>query len=147
MFVLCLSEDLWYFSTSLIWSLILFLRAPNFLVSEFMTLTPESMFSSKRSSSHSFYCRFSAQVHCVSCVGAFFFYCPERVLPCRVTSWRETWSLLMMGVLLFCHMFAMTWDPSRVDIQWKSWLRAAAWRNEKQDNLNQEKSATLCHTA
>lgn len=73
MFVLCLSWDLWSFSTSFMWSLILFLRALNFLVSEFMTLTSKSMFSSKRSSSHSFYCHFfSTGSLCFLCWGIFF---------------------------------------------------------------------------
>lgn len=100
MFSFCSAKDLWYFFTGFLWSLVSFLRALNFPVSQFMSGSPQSMFSSKCSSSLHFYCLFfSAGLLCFLCWGIFF-YCPERVPPRWVISWGETRSLVNDGGLV-----------------------------------------------
>lgn len=117
MFLFCSVKDLWYFFTGFLWSLVSFLRALNFPVSQFMSGLPQSMFSSKCSSSRHFYCPFfSTGLLCFLCRGIFFIVQNECLLAGLYPEGRHD-PLLMMGVLLFCHMFAMTWDPSRVDVQ------------------------------
>lgn len=117
MFLFCSVKDLWYFFTGFLWSLVSFLRALNFPVSKFMSGSPQSMFSSKCWSSRHFYCPFfSTGLLCFLCRGIFFIVQNECLLAGLYPEGRHD-PLLMMGVLLFCHMFAMTWDPSRVDVQ------------------------------
>lgn len=99
-----------------------FLRQTSWLQCPF-TMCLQSKFRSMCLRSCHFYCHFSAQA-IVFPVSGHFFYCPERVLPRSVISWGEPWSWLM-GVLLSCHMFVMTWGLHRVDMQGNSSLRAA----------------------
>lgn len=83
---------------------------------ELMTNPPfaVSIFSRQWQRSCHFYCCFPAEVIKFPVSGHFFIVQNKFCL--SAPSFGEPWSCLM-GVLLSCHMFEMTWGLLRVDIQ------------------------------